>query len=138
MNFLDRLKYNFMNFMQGRYGGNDQLNRLLSRAALVAVILSFILRGWLMSLLVWLLLGASIFRMFSKNINARVAENQKYLEIKDRVVTEFRQAKARFKNRKEYKYFRCPKCKSRLKLRRGSGEGTIRCSHCGESFHVKA
>ena len=52
--------------------------------------------------------------------------------------TAFSQARVRFKNRKEYKYFRCPKCHAWLKLKRGSGEGTLTCGKCKHAFKAKA
>ena len=42
------------------------------------------------------------------------------------------------KNIKQYKYFTCPKCKSRLKLPRGVGEVTVTCGKCGEKIKKKA
>ena len=50
----------------------------------------------------------------------------------------FSQARVRFKNRKEYKYFRCPKCHAWLKLKRGSGEGTLTRGKCKHAFKAKA
>ena len=52
--------------------------------------------------------------------------------------TQLRQAKNRFKNRKQYKYFRCPSCKAWLRLPRGKGVVTVTCSRCHTSFTQKS
>ena len=64
-------------FMWGRYG-NDQLNRFLMILVLVFLVLSMIFRGPFYFLALVALIY-SYFRMFSRNIAKRSAENQWYL-----------------------------------------------------------
>ena len=42
------------------------------------------------------------------------------------------------KNRKDYKYFKCPNCKVLLRLKRGCGEKEITCVRCQHRFKQKA
>ena len=70
--------YRFMNFMRGRYGW-DQLGMFLMIASFAIEILGRIFRS---SIVYYIGLGLffwMLFRMFSRNISARVAENQKFM-----------------------------------------------------------
>ena len=71
MDFLRR-------FMAGRYG-NDQLNAALLILGLVLIVIEM-LTGWgWMGMFILALLILCYFRMFSRNIQARYEENQKFL-----------------------------------------------------------
>ena len=75
----------FIRFMQGRYGV-DQFSRFLLGVALVSIIISIFTRGYLGNLLNTIGLLAIVytyFRIFSRNIQKRYAENQKMC-IRDR------------------------------------------------------
>ena len=76
--------------------------------------------------------------MFSRNLTKRQAENRRFESACARSKTQLRQAKNRFKNRKQYKYFRCPSCKAWLRLPRGKGVVTVTCSRCHTSFTQKS
>ena len=76
--------------------------------------------------------------MFSRNIAKRRAENELYLQKSAKLRTELRQARVRFRNRKQYKYFKCPQCRTRMRLTRGCGEKTVTCPHCKNTFQIKA
>ena len=116
-------------FFYGRYG-SDQLNlaMLIGMAALSAVncilylILGSSLLYALLSVVVDALLVLSVFRMFSRNISRRQAENQAWLSFL-----------ARLRDR-DNRYFRCPDCKQRVRVPRGRGKINIRCPKCGEKF----
>lgn len=132
-----KFKASFANFMTGRYGA-DQLSRASVIAGLVLYVLTWITRITLFSYLGLALYIWSIYRMFSRNREKRALENQKYLHITGNFRTSVTQAKNRAKNSKEYKYFRCPKCHSYLKLPRGVGEVTVTCGKCKNQFRKKA
>lgn len=130
----------FAKLMYGRYGGDD-LGRFLSFAALVPLIVSLFIGGaagvvlWFvtLALLIWMYV-----RMFSRNISARSRENQKYLQYKARFLSAFRGARNRFRQRKQYRFFRCPKCRTWLRVPRGRGKIRINCRQCGASFDAKS
>ncbi|MDO4739822.1 MAG: hypothetical protein Q4A66_04065 [Eubacteriales bacterium] len=138
MSFWDKFKYNFIRFMQGRYGGADKLNRVLLYGAIAIMLLNMFFGIPLVNLLVWVMYGYAIFRMFSRNMSARYRENEKFEQLWNKLRTECKQFTVRMKNSKQYKYFTCPKCKSRLKLPRGVGEVTVTCGKCGEKIKKKA
>jgi len=132
-----KFKMSFMNFMAGRHGA-DQLSRTCVIAGLVMYILTWITRITLFSYIGLALYIWALFRMFSRDREKRAAENLKYLGMIANFKTSLNQAKNRAKNSKEYKYFRCPKCKSYLKLPRGVGEVTVTCGKCKNQFRKKA
>lgn len=131
------MKNGFRRFMQGRYGG-DNLSRAQLMAGLVCYLLALISRVTLFSYIGLALYFWALFRMFSRNVEKRGEENRKYLALTGNAKTNFRQAKVRAQNSKQYKYFRCPKCHSYLKLPRGVGEVTVTCGKCKNQFRKKA
>jgi len=137
MNLWQRIKEGMRRFMQGRHGA-DQLGLFTLLSGMVISLIGsltgiplFSLAG--MALTVW-----TVFRMFSRNHEARIAENRKYLSLSSGWKTKAVQFGKRLKNRKDYKYFRCPKCKVLLRLKRGCGEKDITCVRCGHQFSKKA
>ena len=137
MSFWAKLKNTLVMFMQGRHGP-DQLGMFTLIAGLVLSLLASFTGIGLLSLLGLALYVWTLFRMFSRNQEARMKENQKYVALTSGAATKVRQFIKRQKNRKEYKYFRCPKCKVLLRLKRGCGEKEITCVRCGHQFKQKA
>lgn len=137
MSIWQRIKFGLARFMNGRYGA-DQLSRTTMFASMALLVVSFFTGwglAWYLSLAgyVWVL-----FRMFSRNLEKRARENEAYLARTDKWRTSARQARARFRNRKQYKYFKCPKCRVRMRLSRGAGDKDITCRSCGNTFHMRA
>lgn len=137
MSFLQRAKAILTSFMAGRYG-SDQLGLLTLSGGLVLSLAGSFANLGVLSLAGLILYGITLFRMFSRNKEARIRENQKYLSLSSGWIRKIRQFLRRLKNRKEYKYFRCPKCRVLLRLKRGCGEKNITCAKCGHQFHQKA
>lgn len=125
-----------MNFMAGR-NGNDKLNMFLLMTAFALMILSAFFSGVIgrvLSGLVLALLILSYFRMFSRNIYKRREENEKYLKLRYKVMGDLHGRKERWVQRKDYKFFSCPACKTMLRVPRGHGKLKIVCRKCGNSF----
>ena len=131
---LQRLRETYRRFMYGRYG-SDQLNIALLVAAvatsLLSSILSIFLRGsWVYTFILWPLfallmyglLGFSIFRMLSRNIYRRQRANQRWKNLCLRVTD------------RNHRYFRCPHCRQTMRVPRNRGKINIRCPKCGEKF----
>ena len=138
---MERFRQAIARFFYGRRG-MDELGLALYLLFFVLTILARVFAAsFVGTLLYWLSLAALIYgfyRMLSKKLSARMKENDWFLGWFRPLKTRFSQAKTRFKNRKIYKYYRCPKCKSWLRLPRGIGEKTVTCGHCGASFQKKA
>ena len=116
-------------FMAGRYG-SDRLNQCLLGAAFVLILISAIggrRVQWMsvLSLLAYVPLVWSIFRMYSRNIEARRRENAAFLRFLTRI-----------KDR-QHRYYACPKCRQTVRVPRGRGKINIRCPKCGEQFVKK-
>ncbi len=136
-NFLNKAKFAFMRFMQGRYGA-DKLGNVLVWGAVILTFLNILFSSpiiYLLSLAMWVF---ALYRMFSRNFVKRRAENAFFEKYWYKAKTEVSQAIVRFKNRKTYKYFKCPNCHTRMRLPRKVGEVTVNCKKCGNSFKQKA
>ena len=137
MNLWSRFKKSLSRFMQGRYGA-DNLGMFTLVMGLVISLAGSFSGIFLLSVAGLILYIYTLFRMFSRNREKRLAENRKYLALTGGIKTKTRQFFKRLKNRKEYKYFRCPECKVLLRLKRGTGEKDITCVRCNHQFHRKA
>ena len=136
-NFLYKLRMWISSFMQGRHGP-DQFGIFTLIAGLVLSLLSSFIRLPVLGLAGTGLYIYTLFRLFSRNQNKRIAENQKYIALTANTKTKARQFVLRQKNKKDYKYFRCPQCKVLLRMKRGTGEKEITCAKCGHQFTQKA
>ncbi len=119
-------------FMYGRYGG-DSLGRFTLVLYLVLYLLGFLLRSAPLSLLSLAVAGVTLFRMLSRNIPRRQAENQRFLSATAPVRRWWRSASLR-RTDKAHKYFKCPHCGQRLRAPRGAGKIRVTCRSCGASF----
>lgn len=137
MNFLSRLAEKMRIWMNGRNGA-DQLGIASMLTGLVLSLVGSFTRLGLVSFLGFGLYVWTLFRMFSRNLEGRRKENRKYIELTGNASLKAQQFVRRQKNRKEYKYFRCPQCKQLLRLKRGCGEKQITCAKCGHQFTEKA
>ena len=72
------LKKRYSQWMQGRYGGNDKLNLFLLGAFLVLIVIAALLQLRILDIPAFLVLIYAYYRILSKNIEARVAENRKF------------------------------------------------------------
>lgn len=123
--------------MMGRYG-SDMLNNALLVLALVLCVLQWITRWTWIGVVLIVLLVLCYFRMFSRNIGARYAENQKFLQVWNPIAQRMRDARTRFADRKTHRYFKCPQCKKRLRVPKGRGKINITCPQCGTKFIRKS
>lgn len=119
-------------FMSGRYGG-DQLGNV-TLALYLAVYLLYLLTGWrLLWLLAVALVVVTLFRILSRNIPKRQAENQRFLSL----TAPLRRTWRAFRNRctdRSHKYFKCPGCGRQLRVPRGAGKIRVTCRFCGTTF----
>ena len=128
--------------MYGR-NGMDQMNQALLRGYLVILVAQLIfslLRLWIPARicesLLWVLMVFILFRMFSKNLTKRRAENQKWVNWWWRVRSSSSGARARHAD-KEHKYFTCKQCKTICRVPVGKGKIVITCPKCGAQIHAR-
>ena len=135
-NFLERLRYKTACFMYGRYG-NDDLTKFLLILGLVFMVISWFPHlGWFYFLaaavLVW-----SLMRSFSRKIDRRRRELDRYLRIKKPIVNFFKLRRNKWRDRKTHVYFKCKKCKAVLRVPRGKGSIIVTCAKCGDRIENK-
>ena len=140
---LYKFKCAVARFMYGR-NGMDQLNMALFTAYialwLVQMIMASVLKSQIfaaiMEIVVTALCVIVLFRMFSKNLPKRRAENQKWMSwwwgIKNRNAG----AKARRAD-KEHKYFTCKTCGTVCRVPVGKGKIIITCPKCRSQIQAK-
>lgn len=138
MGFFTRLQMAFARFMTGRNGMDNLAWHGLWGSVILSLLSMLLPLGGLTSLLSTALLFYSIWRMLSRNLPRRQAENSRYILFSEKVTREVRQFFQRLKNMKTHKYFRCPSCRNRLRMKRGSGEKTVTCPVCHNQFTQKA
>lgn len=134
---MNKIKEKFSKFMYGRYG-TDKLNMFLVIMLLVFAVGNLFVRNEYFSMVFtsweFLLFFLIYYRMFSKNISKRYAENQKYLSIENRVRRFFGKSKYMQQQRKEFHIYTCPQCKQKIRIPRRKGKISIRCPKCGNEF----
>ncbi|MEA4921810.1 MAG: hypothetical protein VB031_00435 [Eubacteriaceae bacterium] len=140
-----------MNFMRGRYG-NDQFGIFLFIVSFVLEIIGMLVK---IRFIYWIGIIVFVFmfaRVFSRNIYKRQAENEKFLNVKNRIMNwnYFRKQKKkgtytyssseRAKNGKGrepvYCYFYCPACKQQVRVPAGKGKVKVTCPKCGTVFEM--
>lgn len=129
-------KEKLLRFMYGRYG-IDQLSKFMVTVSFVLCILSIFVggrMGRLISNIIFVLIILIYFRMFSRNIYKRAAENEKYLKLTSKIRQKYNTEKSIAKQRKYYRFYRCPRCNQRIRVPKGRGRIQIRCPKCNEKF----
>ena len=127
-------------FMAGR-NGNDRLNLFLLVIGIIFIILGIVFRdsaGLLFNTITLVIIVLVYFRMFSKNLSKRQTENAKYMEIRYVFISKFRLLREKWVQRNEYKFFRCPSCRTALRVPRGRGKIMIVCKKCGTRFEGRS
>lgn len=135
-NFFEK----FMMFMQGRYG-MDSLNGFI-------LVLSFVI--WTVNIFVFnrlvhyiitvvqlLLVALFIFRMLSRNVTMRSAENRRFQKVYEPVKNWVQLTYKRIRDRKDYRYLKCPVCKAQLRVKNIKGRHNVRCPKCRSEFEKK-
>ncbi len=129
-NFLFRIAGKMRAFFYGRNGFDDLAKHSLILSIVVFLIYGFLPQGILkliFSLITYGLMVYAYFRILSKKVYKRTQENKKYLGA-------INMTKTRWKQRKTHKFYRCPKCKTWLRVPKGRGKITITCVKCSTKF----
>ena len=133
------MKEKFMRFMQGR-NGVDQFARFTMGVALAAIVLTLFTGtrsgiGAFLDLFGMSAIVYTYFRIFSKNISKRYQENQKYLQMTDKLRARFQKEKRMMSQRKDYHIYSCPGCGQKIRIPRGGFKKVeIECPKCHTKF----
>ena len=134
---IEDLKYRFSRFMQGRYGV-DSLSRFLSVVLLAFIVIGVFIRIPFSGMITFAILAVLYWRMFSRGIPKRYEENQKFLQIRDKLLGRFSNFGSNMSQRKDYHIYKCPRCNQKIRIPRGKGHIMVRCPRCGYEFHKKS
>lgn len=127
------MKEKLIRFMYGRYG-TDSFNRFLLVMWFVLVLLTRFRGLAFLSIFTWPLLIYCYYRMFSRNIYKRAAENQAFLKHTAKLRTIWHREKNLLAQRKTHHIYRCPSCKQKIRIPKGKGKIEIRCPKCNTTF----
>ena len=131
------MKQKIQQFMIGRYGA-DQLGRLLMGISIISLLISLLTKLDIFYIFAFGLMVYEYYRMMSKKIERRYAENQKYLNGRYRLVVKWNRHKEHFRQRKDYHFYRCPSCKQKVRVPKGKGRICITCPKCKGEFIKKS
>lgn len=123
-------------FMTGRYG-MDQLNTAMMVLYIVLYVIYLFTRWVVLDFIVLVLLFVTIFRMLSRNLERRRAENTRFLQLVRPALRKFKSCRSRMQD-KEHRYFKCPNCGQQMRVPRGKGRITVHCRACGATFEEKS
>lgn len=126
----------FNNLFHGRQG-MDELSKAMFwwglACLLVSTLLSALLNGVLSLPFSWiglLLILLCFLRAFSRRLEQRELENGVYLAFLERRRRQWEMRKERFRQRRDFRFFKCPGCGTILRVPRGKGKIHINC-RCG-------
>ena len=125
-----------MRFMYGR-NGIDQLGTFMILLYLIVWVVQLISHWFFLIIFEYLLLILVLFRMLSRNVARRRAENAKFLQVVRPIKSFWDTRRNRMKDR-DHRYFKCPNCGQQMRVPRGKGRITVHCRTCGATFEEKS
>ena len=126
MNWLTKLMY-------GRYG-TDRLGLFMLIVVLLLDII-FTFTGWdVLYILAFVLAAICVWRIFSRNISRRYAENQKFMQLTDPIVRAISSKISGLKDLRTHRHLRCPSCGQKIRVPKGRGKIQITCPKCRHEF----
>ncbi len=123
-------------WMQGRYG-IDELSKALYITGFVFLISSLFSPLRFLTILAFAFMLWSCIRCYSKKLAHRRAERDAWLRFTGGIRSWLRLQGDKWRDRKDYRYFRCRECKAPLRVPRGKGRIRIRCPKCHKELDAK-
>jgi len=126
------MRWDFINkFMIGRYGPDHLCIAMIVFAMVLSLLHAFL---WFTPLLIlsYTSFGLVIYRMLSRNINRRRAENDRFIRFWWPVRSKIKNIIRKIKDKRKYVYYKCPTCKLKLRVPKGKGKIRITCPRCWE------
>lgn len=131
------MKEKVQKFMIGRYGF-DELSKAYMGATIVLIFLSMLFKSTILNLAAIALLVYSYYRVFSRNVEKRREEEQKYRSFRYQCILERKAFKTRQKEKKIYRFYKCPQCRQKVRVPKGRGKICITCPKCQTEFIKKS
>ena len=133
MGFLERVKLKLRSMMIGR-NGVDRLSMHMLWLGIGLLLVATMTASYIVNIVAMVIYVLAVLRIFSKNTTKRSAENRYYVNKVWQIKKAATHRRNRFKNRKEYRYFKCPNCKAWLRVPRKAGQVKVTCGKCGHQF----
>ena len=131
------MKEKMRKFMLGRYGF-DELSKVCLGTTVVLMVCSMFLDNRLLYLMAIALLIFCYYRAFSRNIEKRRAEGQKYRNFRYQNTVKWNAFKKRQEQKKQYCFYKCPQCRQKVGVPKGRGRICITCPKCSREFIKKS
>ena len=129
----NKMKEKFIRFMYGRYG-IDLFSKCLIYIGVGITLITMLFNSSLLYFIGLGLIGYSYFRIFSKNISKRYAENQFFLNKTSGIRKKLSSWKQQGIQKKTHHIYSCPSCQQKIRVPRGKGKIEIRCPKCSTTF----
>ncbi len=130
MNWLRRIMY-------GRYGSDPFGIALIGLSLIINVIATFF-RIEFLSSVSFIPAAYCLFRIFSRNFTARQAENRWFLKWWVPFWSWCKSIIRRVRDFRKFRYFKCPTCKTELRVPKGKGRIVISCPKCSSKFEKRS
>ncbi len=131
-----KLRNKLLQITKNRYG-YDELTRFLLVVIFCFYCPSLLFQLPLLNFLCLCAIFYVYFRIFSRNIYKRSAENRRYLKYRNNIKKSLLFFQKRRSQSKYYCFFKCPKCKQKIRIPRGHGKVEIKCPKCNHKFIQK-
>jgi len=128
---MNKFGYKIIQFMAGRYG-MDQYSRDLTAYGLIITLLDIFIPGKIVTYIGYALVIFAIYRIFSKDHVKMRAQLTWYRTYFDGPLRSYLN-----RDRKNYRYFKCPTCKQIQRAPKGRGRIRVTCHKCGNVFEKK-
>ena len=123
--------------MQGR-NGMDDLAKAINWVVLALLLISIITKWDILFYIGLLLMVYMYFRVFSRNVSKRYAENMRFRNLRYDLSRKWTNKKKEFAQRQIYRFYHCPVCKQKVRVPRGRGRICITCPKCRTEFVKKS
>ncbi len=133
---LKKIQKNVSCALNGRYG-MDESGQAIYVLGILVYIAGLAWNNRILFVFSFLILLVSIWRMLSRNIEARSKENQRFLTLRWKLISRIK-GRRKGKDRKNYLYFKCPECGQNLRVPRGKGKIEVTCPHCKKVFDKRS
>lgn len=110
--------------------GADALSCSLIALGLFLVFLILVCHGRFLTLIALVPVGFAIFRILSRDLQKRTAENEAFVGFFRSFGGRWRLFRDRFRDRKTHVYFKCGCCEKWIRVERGQGVVEVVCPGC--------
>lgn len=123
-------------YTDGCYG-MDELSNVLYVIALILIFVSLLPHCRILYYISLILIFITAFRFFSKETGKRMQEKELFLKAFSEIKKDISAQKRHWQDRKTYKYFKCPHCRTYIRIPKGHGKVIITCPKCRTQFERK-